>query len=460
MRSISPSTETKIKHLKVNKMRLKSIGVICALLFNALVGGFIAGFFGVSSWIGSVVAVCISILLGKFLPEGAALEGVFVEVWTGEMIKKFRHADMATFMEGIPDYSDKAKYDVIHLVDIGGDPDVLVNNTTYPLEIQELADGDIAISLKKFTTKPTRVTEDELHAISYDKMGSVIERHGNAIKEKEFDMSIHAMAPKSNSSATPVLFTTGETDGVTHRKRITRADIIALKKNFDNAGIPVKGRRLVLCPDHIEDLLLTDQKFADQYYNYTTGKISNLYSFEVYEYVNNPIYTVAGVKKNFGVAATTGEFQASVAFFTQRIFKASGTIKMFSQEAANDPVNHQNLIDFDHYYLCMPVKEEAIGAIVSQYTIINSIDATTPAEFSKNGGTKHSLVTATGEFTVVNDDPTDVWFTVEKTGNQVCVVCTANSEVDAPARTGSFTVTLTADNTKTKTITVSQAANA
>ena len=33
--------------------------------------------------------------------------------------------------------------DVIHLVDVGVDPDVLVNNTTYPIDLQALDDADL-----------------------------------------------------------------------------------------------------------------------------------------------------------------------------------------------------------------------------------------------------------------------------------------------------------------------------
>ena len=42
------------------------------------------------------------------------------------------------FLDGITDNSQYAENDVIHMVDISADPDVLVNNTTYPLAIQEL----------------------------------------------------------------------------------------------------------------------------------------------------------------------------------------------------------------------------------------------------------------------------------------------------------------------------------
>jgi hypothetical protein len=437
-------------------MKMKIIGLVSSLLFNVLMGCLIAATIGIPAFVGAGVALVVSLLLGKFMPEGSACAGVLTEVWTGELVKKMNHADMATFLDGIPDYSRYAKESVIHLVDVGGDPDVLINNTTYPIDTQALEDGDISISLDKFQTKATPVTDDELYAIAYDKISSVVERHGNALAIKQHDKAIHAFGPSENTASKPVLFTTGDIDSA-GKRRMTRADIIAMKKRFDDLKVPLQGRRLVLCSDHVQDLLLTDQKFADQYYNYTTGKISNLYSFEVYEYVNNPIYTAAGVKKSFGSTASAGEFQASIAFYAPRMFKAKGETKMYYSEAKTDPLNQRNLLNFRQMFICLPKKSEAIGAIVSAYT--HSVSVSALADFTKNGGTKHVTVTATGDWSVVNDDASDSWFTVEEAGNQVCVQVASNSETSAPARSGSFTVSLDSDPTVKKTIMVNQAAN-
>jgi hypothetical protein len=294
------------------------------------------------------------------------MAGVLTELWTGEMVKKLSHADQATFLNGIPDYSNLVNNDVIHLEDVGVEPDVLINNKTYPIETQDLGDGDIAISLDKYQTKVTAVTDDELFACSYNKIQSVIDRHGNALAEKKHDKAIHALAPSSDSAKTPIIITDGELTSEM-RYRVTRANIIALKKKFDEMSVPVQGRRLVLCADHVEDLLLNDQKFADQYYNYASGKISNLYGFEVYEYVANPVYTTAGVKKQFGAATVAGEFQASVAFYAPGMFRCEGQTSQYYSLAKTDPKNQQNLINFRTYAIVMPKRMEAIGAIISGY---------------------------------------------------------------------------------------------
>lgn len=333
------------------------VNVLMSIVILACLGIPNAGFWGL------IVGVVLPMALGKFLPKGAALEGVYTEVWTGELVKQLRGGMTASFLDGVSDYSAAVNNEVVHLVDVGGDPDVLINNTTYPIAAQELEDGDIALGLDKFQTKKTAVSDDQLFAISYDKMGSVIERHGDAITIAKFKKAAHALAPNSNTDKTPVVPTSGEDDN--GRKKCTRKDIIALKRKLDALQVPTAGRRLVLCSDHVNDLLEDDQKFRDQYYNYTTGKIANMYGFEVYEFENCPYFTKEGTKVPFKNSPSGTDHQASFCFYTKRVFRAQGSTKMYYRDAQTNPDYQQNEVNFRHYYIVLPKKMEAIGAIYS-----------------------------------------------------------------------------------------------
>jgi hypothetical protein len=70
---------------------------------------------------------------------------VLKEIWTGELVKSLREFLAGTWLDGIPDSSSIVDNDVIHLVEVGVDPDVLVNNTTYPIPLQALDDKDIEL---------------------------------------------------------------------------------------------------------------------------------------------------------------------------------------------------------------------------------------------------------------------------------------------------------------------------
>lgn len=352
----------------MKKLLFALLGMIIGIVTTSAMGVAIAVAAGVTPLFGALAMNGVAIgaaVIGDAVPSNALRAGLYVEVWTAELVKAFRTAaESIGWYNKIRSYDQYVEKDVIHMVDVGVDPEVLVNNTTYPLEIEDLEDGDIAVKLDKYQTKPTRVTDDEVHALSYDKMASVIERHKEAFNETKFSRAIHSLAPAEDTAKTPVILTTGEADG--NRKRLTRSDIIAMKKAFDKAGVPSEGRILVLCADHVADLLESDQKFMNQYYNYESGAISRMYGFEVYEYDACPYYKVSEKKKLvYGAVPGDTDRQCSVAFSLKRAMKANGSTKVYLQEAADNPTTQENLFSMRTYTLCLPTKAEGLGAIVS-----------------------------------------------------------------------------------------------
>ncbi|MEI3553783.1 MAG: hypothetical protein V8Q54_03395 [Alistipes senegalensis] len=353
----------------MRKFLFALLGMLAALGVNSAVGATIACVFDFNP-IAGIAAVngmsAASALCGGFMPSGVLAAGIYPEAWTGELIKAFRTAaESIGWYNAIRAYDSYVKADAIHFVDVGADPEILVNNTTYPLTVQELPDGDKSVQLDKFQSRPTPITDDELHAIGYDKMALVIEKHKDMFFEKKYSRAIHSLAPAENTAKTPVITTTGEatSDG---RKKLTRADIVSLKSKFDKLRIPKEGRILVLCADHVADLLETDQRFERQMYDYTTGKIAKMYGFDVYEYDECPYYDTTTLKKKaYGAVIGDNDRQCSVAFTTKRAMRADGSTKSYLRPADLDPENQQNIFSMRTYTICLPLRNEGFGAIVS-----------------------------------------------------------------------------------------------
>ena len=344
------------------------ISMLMAILFNAFTGAAFGAVVGISPVAGALGMNALSAVVSTAMPSGVMRVGVLKEIWTGEMVKALREFLVGSWLDGIPDNSSLVDNDVIHLVDVGVDPDVLVNNTTYPIPLQNLDDSDITISLDKFQTKVTPVTDDELYAISYEKISRVKESHSNAINDSKFAKAAHALCATSHSAKTPVLTTTGARDEATGRLKLTPADLVAMKRALDNLKVPVDSRRLVLCPDHVNDLLEADQNFKEQYnINRGEGTVARMYGFDIYAFGNNPYYTTGGEKKAVGATASTGEFQCSFAFYTKRVFKATGSTKMYWSAAENDPEYQRNKVNFRHYFICMFKKADAGVVMRSGY---------------------------------------------------------------------------------------------
>jgi hypothetical protein len=332
---------------------MKKVFKIILVVFTL---GFVAHAFA-----GSIDANLVTSNLDKIAPTTAFAAVAKKEMAERELIKHFRHS--GTWLERVPSKNQWVGNDVIKLNEIGADPDVLIDNTTYPISVSQRTDTSTAISLFKYDTTNTKITDDELYGLPYDKPGSVQQQHRETLEERTQEHALHSLAPSANTASTPIVETTGADDG-TGRLRMISKDLINYKKKLDLLKIPKKGRILVLCAEHIADLLIEDKALEVQYHNHKQGAISvNYYGFELYEDIYSPVYTDALAKIPFG-SATEGT-AASIFFLAQRTAKARGTVKRYLAKSEDDPQNRETVMGFRLYFIAIPKSLLGQGAIVS-----------------------------------------------------------------------------------------------
>lgn len=301
------------------------------------------------------------------------MAGNFPEIWLKRVITNMEQADKAPWLDGIPEVDGQVielgagtetEKNIIHVPISTFEPAVLVNNTTYPIAAVEYTDDNATLTLNKFQTEVTTLADDQVMGASYNKIDAATRTHTLAITKKKFGMAIHALAPSANTADTPVISTTG--DAVGGRKRLVYDDLVSLKDAFDKAGVDADGRRIVLCTDHWNDLLIDRKNFGDQLVNYKNGDLAPVIAgFKIYQYINNPLYVTAGTKKAFGAAPAAGDYQGSVAFHESNVGKKSGLTKQYFLAAAQNPRNQSNELNYRHYYIVMPFQNKMIGAIRS-----------------------------------------------------------------------------------------------
>lgn len=298
----------------------------------------------------------------------------FPEIWLQRVIRNMEQADKAPWLDGIAEVAGQVielgagtdtEQNIMHVPISTFEPAVLVNNSTYPIAAVEYSDATATLTLNKFQTEVTTLGDDQVMGASYNKIDEATNSHVRAITKKKFAMAIHALAPAANSANTPVIAASGTAaSGV--RKPLVYADLIALKAKLDAAGVDAEGRRLVLCNDHWNDLLLDRNNFGNQLVDYNAGKPApQVAGFTLFNYINNPIYTNAGAKKAFGAAASAGEYQASVCFHEQNVGKKTGKTKQYFLPAQQNPRNQSNELNYRHYFIVMPFQNKMIGAIYS-----------------------------------------------------------------------------------------------
>lgn len=276
-----------------------------------------------------------------------------------ELIKKLRHDN--TWLSELKSKNNWVNADVIKIPKRGAAPDVIINNNIYPIASNKREDSHVILSLNKYETENTTVTDDELYALPYEKTSDVQQQHREELEDVTAQHALHAIAPSANSNTTPVLAVTG--DAVNGRPTLISKNVVALKEKLDKLNVPKAGRILVLCPEHVSDLLNEDRTFYQQYHNAKTGELTmTYYGFKIYEANYTPGYDNSSAKVGFGAAGATKV--SSICLHNKWAVKATGSVKRYMRAAEADPENRENTIGFRLYAIAVAMRDEGVGALI------------------------------------------------------------------------------------------------
>lgn len=287
-----------------------------------------------------------------------------------ELLRKFRHEN--TWLQEVPAKNNWVGNNVIKIPTQGTAPEVLINNSSYPIDSGTRTDDYIARSLNKYDTKNTFVTEDELYALAYEKINDVQRQHREELEDKTAEHALWSIAPEGDSNNHPIKETTGDViSGV--RKRLRTKDLIDLWEDLSKKNVPLGGRILVLAPEHAADLLAEDSGRERAWGNISDGLLTpNHVGFKLYIATYNPQYKKATSgtydtkyeRQAFG-SSIVGAKAASICFYRNNTVKAAGTVQRFARFASEDPEYRQNSIGFRLWFGCFPMQDVGFAGIVS-----------------------------------------------------------------------------------------------
>lgn len=288
--------------------------------------------------------------------------GIAKEIWIDTVMEGFYL--VGEWLTRSVDLSPLVDNDKINLAEAGIDPEVLVNNTTYPIGIVDRADVPKDLELDYYDTKNTPVRNAVAKELAYDKLASVTRGHKNALREMFLKKVAHGWCPTTDSVFTPIIPTTGDDDGNT-LKAMKLKDIRTLMNRFNTAGYGQNGRVLLLCSQHLADLLEEDEKLFKNFANFVEGSIARIYGFDVYVENATPTFNKStGVKTAFAAAAApTTDTHASIAWVESEVMRCDGSLDMFFQE--KNPEHRADIIGFQTRKLGMPLRGKGMGAIYS-----------------------------------------------------------------------------------------------
>ncbi|MEQ9426968.1 MAG: hypothetical protein RJQ09_21275 [Cyclobacteriaceae bacterium] len=319
-----------------------------------------------------VVRSVMYMAYGHTIPfNQAAMAGVNKEIWIDVLKENFYR--VGSFLTGVTDWSAWVDYNTLNFASAGGDPTVLINNSTWPIATAGRTDTALTIALDTYDSENTRVRNTEEIEAAYDKLESVIRQHRNAIRQSFHDRAIHAYAPSADGANTPVILTTGAKNvnitGLTGTfKSFSFDDIANMQLEFDKNDWPMEGRVLVLHPDHIRDLMIEDKNLFKALANLQAGEVApELFGFKIRKYSATPYYDEAtAAKLAFGAAVTAADDTiSSVAFLESEMVKAEGTEQMFHKPLEQNTEQRADEIGFQRRLIALPQRSLGMGAIIS-----------------------------------------------------------------------------------------------
>lgn len=336
---------------------MKKLNVL-NLFFNLVVALMIGALFSVPAY----VSVSLSLIAGtlmSFAPnKGILMSGLQKEIWTDILLEKFY--PNGSFLSTVRDMSALVENNKINLAEAGANPDVLVDNTSYPIATSTRTDTALELPLKTLDTTSTIVRNLEAMEVSYDKVASVLSGHKAELLKVATRLAAWNYAPSANATNTPVLAATGAVSN--GNRKLTISDVLKMMVAFNNLDVPSDGRILVLNPQHEADLLEEDLLL------YKTAMMSGkLFGFQLFSTSATPRFNAeTGAKVAYAAVSGATDTISSVAFHKDEVMKAMGTIEMFS--TLKDPANKGDIFNFQMRFCALPLRSKYIGAIYSPHS--------------------------------------------------------------------------------------------
>jgi hypothetical protein len=278
------------------------------------------------------------------------------ELWTS-LIMEGMIPD-TSFLSRSQNFDEFVEYNKLHLAEAGVDPNVLIDNNTFPVPVTPRTDVPIELPLHTFDTENTVVRNIEEKESSYGKMESVVRSHRNSLLKKTSLFAAQNWCPSQNGTLTPVM-SSGGTTNASGLKRVSFEDFLNMEAKFRALDVDMSTLVAVLNAVHLADLRAEDLKLYKEVIQ--TGK---LFSFSLFSFSGLPYFnTATGTKKAFGSAPGATDTQASIFYSDREVFRATGTTEVFAKY--KDPEQRGDVVGFQQRFSAYSIRNKYIGAIYS-----------------------------------------------------------------------------------------------
>lgn len=222
-----------------------------------------------------------------------------------------------------------------------GTSPVVVNPTKLPLESFMEEDTKKTYAADFLITRPQPISWNNQLLTSYDKRSAKLYKHTSSLMTALADRIMYAWAPSVAGNikvATGVTTRAATAPGATGTRKITiEQNYIDLMTLFNTWNVPVDGRRIVIPPQFLEDILAikktygsgTDSNNALFAGPLSPGAITKIFTFDVFLRSRTTSFDNGGIKRAVGSAGATTDMLGAVAFHPMFVRYVKGTPATF-----------------------------------------------------------------------------------------------------------------------------------
>ncbi len=267
------------------------------------------------------------------------------EVWAADIVEKVFPDD--SFMMESVDESLWVKNKTVHRPNSGAEPEVVVNATSFPMQVDVRDDEDGTYQIRSYSTKPIFLSDTDAVEVSYNKRASILKQHMDVLNKNLSNWMMYDWAP---TTAATIIRTTGADRaalgtayGATGtRKKAVIVDIIKLMGLFDDMDLPEDGRNLLLPAQMYADLVNDNWQYlvnlqATGETVIKDGQLLGLFGFKIRKRGSKNLltYTNAGTPapRTPSAATLTSANVAALAWHKSWVARAKGSVDVYINEA-------------------------------------------------------------------------------------------------------------------------------
>lgn len=281
------------------------------------------------------------------------------EVWVAQMLLEKFLPD-GSWVNRSLDMSELVNYDKINFAEAGADPDVLRNNSTYPVPAVERSDTALELPLDTWDTKNTVVRNLEQKQLSYNKMESVVRGHRRALSRLIQQDASYYWCPDSDTAQTPIIESTGPV--VNGKRELALEDLSKMQEKFDEI-VEEDGRVMVANPAAKHHIRKQDIDLFKAFSMVGSGKPVDMFGFDIGTSQYLPVYTAAKNKRAYGHTPTASDRKVLALFYhDQYVMRALGTTDVFQR--TKDPEHRGDMLGYQQRGILRALKQRNIGVII------------------------------------------------------------------------------------------------